>query len=103
MGESVDRARLKRLLRMFASLGIYHESFEKPFLDASVAFYRAEGERFMAQSAVPEYLKHCEARLAEEGERCVNYLDSGTSRPLTSAVEANLVERHIGGAGLYSC
>ena len=106
MGESVDRARVKRLLRMFASLGIYQESFEKPFLDASVAFYRAEGERFVAQTAdggssggspsytVPEYLKHCESRLAEEAERCVNYLDPLSARPLTSATEANLVERH---------
>ena len=33
----------------------------------------------------------------EEGERCANYLDAGTSRSITSAVEANLVERHIAG------
>jgi len=74
MGEAVDRARLKRLLRMFASLGVYQDAFEKPFLEASNEFYRAEGGRFMSQSDVPDYLKHCEARLAEEAERCANYL-----------------------------
>ena len=97
MGETVDRARLKRLLGMFANLGIYQECFEKPFLEASVTFYRAEGERFMAQTDSPDYLKHCEARLGEESARCAGYLDPGTSRPLTAVVEANLVEKHIGG------
>ena len=97
MGESVDRARLKRLLRMFASLGIYQECFEKPFLEASTSFYRTEGERVMGVSDVPDYLRHCEARLAEESERCDTYLNSGTARQLTATVEANLVACHIGG------
>jgi cullin-4 len=60
MGETVDRARLKRLLRMFASLGVYQESFEKPFLEASNEFYRAEGGRqgltLVHVSAQPEPL-----------------------------------------------
>jgi hypothetical protein len=35
-------------------------------------------------------------RLAEEYERCQHYLDPATRKPLIAAVEAQLLERHIG-------
>ena len=42
-GETVNRSLLSNLLRMFSALGIYQESFQKPFLEATVAFYQDEG------------------------------------------------------------
>jgi len=45
---------------MFTALGIYMESFEKPFLEGTSEFYAAEGMKYMQQSDVPEYLKHVE-------------------------------------------
>eukprot|EP00897_Mesotaenium_endlicherianum_P001162 jgi/Mesen1/11046/ME000099S10492 len=95
LGESVDRTLLKHLLRMFTALGIYADSFEKPFLDGTAEFYAAEGARFMAQTDVPDYLKHVEARLQEENDRCLQYLDGATRKALVSTTEKQLLERHV--------
>lgn len=45
---------------MFTALGIYSESFEKPFLEGTSEFYAAEGAKYMQQADVPDYLKHVE-------------------------------------------
>ncbi|XP_022641339.1 uncharacterized protein LOC106769981 [Vigna radiata var. radiata] len=49
---------------MFTALGIYPESFEKPFLECTSEFYAAEGVKYMHQSDAPDYLKHVEIRLS---------------------------------------
>ncbi|XP_002972211.2 cullin-4 [Selaginella moellendorffii] len=93
-GETVDRTLLKHLLRMFSALGTYSESFEKPFIDCTAEFYAAEGTRYMQQTDVPDYLRHVEARLHEENERCLLYLDANTRKHLISTSEKQLLERH---------
>ncbi|KAL9260448.1 Cullin-4-like protein [Drosera capensis] len=95
LGEAVERTLLNHLLKMFTALGIYQESFEKPFLACTEEFYAAEGVKYMQQSDVPDYLKHVETRLHEEHERCVLYLDASTRKPLISNAEKQLLERHI--------
>ncbi|GAB4840631.1 hypothetical protein Ancab_021398 [Ancistrocladus abbreviatus] len=95
LGEAVDRTLLNHLLKMFTALGIYQESFEKPFLACTEEFYAAEGVKYMQQSDVPDYLKHVEMRLHEEQERCVLYLDANTRKPLISTAEKQLLERHV--------
>lgn len=60
LGEAVDRTLLNHLLKMFTALGIYPESFEKPFLEGTSEFYAAEGVKYMQQADVPDYLKHVE-------------------------------------------
>lgn len=60
LAEAVNRTLLSHLLKMFTALGIYMESFEKPFLEGTSEFYAAEGMKYMQQSHVPEYLKHVE-------------------------------------------
>lgn len=45
---------------MFTDLGIYTESFEKPFLECTSEFYAAEGVKYMQQSDIPDYMKHVE-------------------------------------------
>lgn len=62
LGEAVDRTLLNHLLKMFTALGIYLESFEKPFLECTSEFYAAEGMKYMQQSDVPDYLKHVEVQ-----------------------------------------
>mmetsp|Transcript_26420 Transcript_26420/g.74343 ORF Transcript_26420/g.74343 Transcript_26420/m.74343 type:complete len:737 (+) Transcript_26420:341-2551(+) len=94
-GETVNRTLLKHLLRMFTSLGIYSECFQKPFLDETTQFYCSEGESYMNQADAPEYLLHSEKRLMEEYERCKNYLDVSTRKPLVAAVEKQLLEKHL--------
>ncbi|KAI5591920.1 hypothetical protein POPTR_004G132900v4 [Populus trichocarpa] len=95
LGETVNRKPLGHLLKMFTSLGIYAESFERPFLECTSEFYAAEGMTYMQQSDVPDYLKHVESRLNEEQDRCKIYLDSSTKKPLIATAERQLLERHI--------
>ena len=61
-GETVDKALLKHLVRMFISLGTYSGSFEAPFLETTTQYYSVEGQRRMQECDVPEYLLHCEVR-----------------------------------------
>ncbi|XP_015957880.1 cullin-4 [Arachis duranensis] len=95
LGEAVDRTLLNHLLKMFTALGIYAESFEKPFLECTSEFYAAEGMKYMQQSDAPDYLKHVETRLQEEHERCLLYLDASTRKALIATAEKQLLERHI--------
>jgi cullin 4 len=48
---------------MLTALGMYSESFEKPFLECTSEFYATEGVRYMQQSDIPDYLKHVEVRI----------------------------------------
>ncbi|KAJ8513066.1 hypothetical protein OPV22_003500 [Ensete ventricosum] len=93
-GEAIDRTVLSHLLKMFTALGIYTESFEKPFLECTSEFYAAEGVKYMQQSDVPDYLRHVESRLHEEHERCLLYLDASTRKRLVATAEKQLLERH---------
>ncbi|KAL5977480.1 Cullin-4 [Asimina triloba] len=95
LGEAIDRTLINHLLKMFTALGIYTESFEKPFLECTSEFYAAEGVKYMQQSDIPDYLKHVELRLHEEHERCVLYLDSSTRKSLVATAEKQLLDRHI--------
>lgn len=92
---------------------MYHESLEKPCLQATVQFYQSEGiekSRDMevlniynpikfgfSLSQVAEYLKHVEVRLGHENDRVNHYLDHSTRRPLIAVVEKQLLEEHIEG------
>jgi len=55
---------------MFTALGIYTESFEKPFLGGTSEFYAAEGVKYMQQSDVPDYLKHVEVSFVLSSFSC---------------------------------
>eukprot|EP00270_Netrium_digitus_P009725 TRINITY_DN2975_c0_g1_i1.p1 TRINITY_DN2975_c0_g1~~TRINITY_DN2975_c0_g1_i1.p1 ORF type:complete len:809 (+),score=234.88 TRINITY_DN2975_c0_g1_i1:93-2429(+) len=94
-GEAVNRGLLKHLLRMFSSLGIYIDSFERPFLQETSDFYASEGLRFLNITDIPDYLKHVETRLQEENERCIQYLDKSTRKQLIGVVEKQLLEMHV--------
>ncbi|KAK1256918.1 Cullin-4 [Acorus gramineus] len=94
LGEAVDRTLLNHLLKMFTAVGIYTESFEKPFLECTSEFYASEGVKYMQQSDVPDYLKHVEVRLHEEHERCLLYLDASTKKPLVTTAESQLLQHH---------
>ncbi|TVU44716.1 hypothetical protein EJB05_04167 [Eragrostis curvula] len=94
LGEAIDRTLLSHLLKMFTALGMYSESFEKPFLECTSEFYATEGVKYMQQSDIPDYLKHVELRLQEEHERCILYLEANTRKPLIATTEKQLLERH---------
>ncbi|ONM10023.1 Cullin-4 [Zea mays] len=94
LGEAIDRTLLSHLLKMLTALGMYSESFEKPFLECTSEFYATEGVKYMQQSDIPDYLKHVESRLQEEHERCILYLEANTRKPLIATTETQLLDRH---------
>ncbi|XP_073810981.1 cullin 4 [Musca autumnalis] len=94
-GDAVDRGLLKSLIRMLCDLQIYISAFEEKFLIATRQLYQAEGQRKMQELEVPEYLQHVDKRLAEENERLLHYLDSGTKHPLIYTVEKELLAEHL--------
>eukprot|EP00698_Gefionella_okellyi_P004130 TRINITY_DN13866_c0_g1_i1.p1 TRINITY_DN13866_c0_g1~~TRINITY_DN13866_c0_g1_i1.p1 ORF type:complete len:812 (+),score=199.83 TRINITY_DN13866_c0_g1_i1:196-2436(+) len=94
-GETVNRALLGSLQRMLTALGIYADMFQRPFLEATVAFYGDEGRRCMQEMEIPDYLRHVDSRLHEEQDRVAHYLDSSTRKPLITAVEVQLLAMHV--------
>ena len=63
LGEAIDKTLLSHLLKMFTDLGMYSETFEKPFLECTSQFYATEGVKYLQQSDIPDYLKHAEVIL----------------------------------------
>ena len=52
-----------------------------------------EAQEYLASCACPEYLRKAERRLAEEVERCVNYLDPSSEAKITAVVEQELIRK----------
>ena len=78
-GEAIDRARVRRLLRMLV-VGIVRGAFRARVFRRLAAHYRAEGDARVVADDASEYLRHCETRLAEEEARAEAYLDPSTLR-----------------------
>uniref|UniRef100_A0A8C1ZEY4 Cullin 4A n=1 Tax=Cyprinus carpio TaxID=7962 RepID=A0A8C1ZEY4_CYPCA len=91
-GETVERSLLRSLLGMLSDL---QDSFEQRFLMETNRLYAAEGQRFMQDRDVPEYLHHVAQRLEEENDRVISYLDQSTQKPLIATVEKQLLEEHM--------
>lgn len=66
------------------NLDVYREHFEKPFIESTRAFYKAESEAFVATHSVSDYLKKTEERLKEEEERVERYLHGDTRKIVRS-------------------
>uniref|UniRef100_A0A8C1PDW7 Cullin 4A n=1 Tax=Cyprinus carpio TaxID=7962 RepID=A0A8C1PDW7_CYPCA len=94
-GETVERSLLRSLLGMLSDLQVYKDSFEQRFLMETNRLYAAEGQRFMQDRDVPEYLHHVAQRLEEENDRVISYLDQSTQKPLIATVEKQLLEEHM--------
>ncbi|KAK4477614.1 hypothetical protein RD792_016852 [Penstemon davidsonii] len=96
-GDVINRGLMRSLTKMLMDLcpSVYQENFEKPFLDESADFYRAESQQCIEHFNCGEYLKKAEKRLNEEIERVSNYLDVKTEAKIVSLVEKEMIESHI--------
>ncbi|KAH3743482.1 cullin 4 [Pelomyxa schiedti] len=93
-GEIVDRMLLNSALHMANDLGLYKTIFEPQFLQKTIAHYGEVSKKHTQSMDVPEYLRYCEARIKEEGERVLHYLFPGTKSLLLSAVQEQLLKAH---------
>lgn len=96
-GEVINRGLMRNIIKMLMDLGpsVYQEDFEKPFLEVSADFYRAESQRFIECCDCGDYLKKAEKRLTEEIERVSHYLDPKTEVKITNVVEKEMIENHM--------
>jgi len=105
-GETIEHNQIKQVVDSFVSLGlddgdntkttldIYRFHFEKPFLEATKAFYQQESKQFVAENSVVEYMKKAQARLDEEEERVSVYLHPDIGLPLKKACCQVLIAEH---------
>jgi cullin 1 len=105
-GETIEHGQIKSIVDSFVSLGldesdptkstldVYRFHFEKPFLDATKAFYQAESKQFVAENSIVEYMKKAEIRLDEEEERVKMYLHPDIIVPLKKCCNGALISDH---------
>jgi len=105
-GESIDQDLVKKVVDSFVSLGlddtdinrasldVYREYLEIPFLEATERYYEQESEAFLAENSVSDYLKKAEERLREEEDRVDRYLNAETRKQLISKCEHVLIRQH---------
>jgi cullin-4 len=77
-GNTVDRSLIKSLVHMLCAIQTYISHFEKPLLDAASRIFKEEALVKVNECEVSEYLKHVEAKLADEIDRVNSYLDPST-------------------------
>jgi cullin 1 len=69
--------------RTAASLEVYKEHFESPFIIATEKYYKIESDTFLAQKSTSGYLKQAEQRLREEEDRAERYLNAETRKTVS--------------------
>lgn len=96
-GEVINRGLMRNIIKMLMDLGpsVYQEDFEKPFLEVSADFYRAESQEFIECCDCGDYLKKAERRLNEEIERVSQYLDTKSESKITNVVEKEMIASHM--------
>jgi cullin 3 len=61
-GRLIDRALMRTTLGMLVDVSVdgpsvYEEEFERPFLEETARFYRAESQEFIASNTCPDYMR----------------------------------------------
>lgn len=67
-------------------LKIYHENFEKAYLEATKSFYRVKAPQYLQANGVQNYMRFADAKLKEEETRAKRYLETGWGCTSVSAV-----------------
>ncbi|KAI9333310.1 Cullin [Obelidium mucronatum] len=105
-GETIEQSLIKSVVDSFVALGldendstkatleVYKQYFEQPFIDATEAYYKSESETFLSENSVTDYMKKAEKRLDEEDTRVQLYLHESSKKPLISKCETVLIKSH---------
>jgi cullin 1 len=72
-----------------ASLEVYREHLEGPFIEATERYYKQESDAFLAENSVSEYLKKAEERLREEEDRVERFLNTNTRKTVRAGLRHN--------------
>jgi len=104
-GEIIDRSLIRACCYMLEGLyeqlneeetsKLYLTSFEPKFLEASVNFYRSEGQELLANADASTFCAHARRRLREEEERCHQTISPTTEPKIKSVVDKEFISAHI--------
>jgi cullin 3 len=104
-GEVIDRSLVRACCYMLEGLyetfseeessKLYLTSFEPKFLEASVQFYRSEGQALLADADASTFCAHARRRLREEDERCHQTISQITEQKIKSVVDKEFISAHI--------
>ncbi|KFM65638.1 Cullin-5, partial [Stegodyphus mimosarum] len=72
-------------------LQMYSDHFEKAYIDATEAFYRAKAPQYLEANGVQNYMRYAEEKLTEEEQRAAKYLESHSVQSLTKSCVSVLV------------
>ncbi|KFH01910.1 cullin family protein [Toxoplasma gondii VAND] len=78
-----------------AYLQVYHDLFERRFLEASAEFYARESAELSVALTVGEYSSYAERRLREEDARASAFLSEASREPLLDLVRHHLVGEQV--------
>lgn len=105
-GEVVNKTLIRSCIYMLEGLyesteekaeeKLYLTSVEQHFLEASEAFYKAEGASMMQDMNAGTYCRHTLRRLQEEDDRCRTTLSQVTAPKIQVVVETELIRHRIG-------
>ncbi|KAJ3140802.1 hypothetical protein HK100_009238 [Physocladia obscura] len=105
-GETIEQSLIKNVVDSFVALGldendstkatldVYKQYFESPFISSTEAYYTSESKTFLAENSVTDYMKRAEIRLEEEDSRVQMYLHESSKKPLISKCETVLIKEH---------
>lgn len=104
-GEVIDRSLVRACCYMLEGLyetfteeessKLYLTSFEPKFLEASVLFYRSEGQALLADADASTFCAHARRRLREEDERCRQTISQITEAKVKAVVDKEFISAHI--------
>ena len=77
------------------SLDLYQKIFEKPFLEATAAFYKKEAENLLRDSNCSDYMEKVLQKLDAENVRSRRYLHPSSYMKVTYECELRMVGDHL--------
>lgn len=105
-GDDINKATIRSCIYMLEGLyeteeqeestKLYLTEFEPAFLNATRAFYRAEGAKLLQTADAGTFCRHAKRRVNEEQDRCRSTLSKLTTEKVQMVVESELIKANIG-------
>jgi cullin 3 len=98
--EQIEWNHLKSACNMLLLLGLgnrhfYENQFENLFLRESADYYRAAGQKFLAENSASVFVRKVNDCLVEEKERADRYLDNVTETKIMTVLHEELIIAHM--------
>jgi cullin 3 len=98
--EQIEWTHLKSACNMLLLLGLgnrsfYENQFENLFLRESAEYYRAAGQKFLAENSASVFVRKVNECLNDEKERADRYLDGTTEKKIMEVLHQELIIAHM--------